>query len=208
METSQSLLQKAKDNPQSEAWFQLVRIYEPLIAGWVVRAGIEQSSVGDITQEVFQTMSRELVNFDHNGKTGAFRNWLKTTAINRCRRHWDVKKREVSSSKSVNSIDILNQLADPVSELSALWDSEHDHYVMERILNLVRSEFDTRSFSVFVRNAIEGESPEELSKEFGIAVGHVYKIKFRVIKRLREEADELVNVPGFFKNNIVKESNG
>lgn len=199
MDTNKSLLQKAKDNPQSDAWFELIDIYEPLIAGWIVRAGVEQTEVSDITQEVFQTMSREMVRFEHNGRTGAFRNWLKTTTINRCRRYWDAKKRVVSSSGSESSLDVLNELADPSSELSTLWDQEHDHYVMKRILKLVESEFTAQKFEVFVRNAIKGEPSESLAKEFGITLGQVYKIKFRVIERLREEADELINIPGFFE---------
>ena len=70
---------------------------------------------------------------------------------------------------------------------------------MKRILKLVESEFTAQKFEVFVRNAIKGEPSESLAKEFGITLGQVYKIKFRVIERLREEADELINIPGFFE---------
>ena len=196
MDTSKSLLQKAKDDPKSDAWFELISIYEPLITGWIVRAGVEQSEVGDISQEVFQTMLRELGAFEHNGRTGAFRNWLKVTTINRCRRYWESKKRRAGTN---DGTDMLNQLADSNSELSKIWDNEHDHYVIQRILKLVEREFDPKSFEVFVRNAIKGELPELLASEYEIAVGQVYKIKFRVLKRLRQEADELVNIPGYFE---------
>ena len=199
MDTSKSLLERAKDDPKSDAWFKLISIYEPLIAGWIVRAGVEQSEVGDISQEVFQTMSHELGAFEHNGRTGAFRNWLKTTTINRCRRYWESKKRRARLSGTINGPDVLNQLADPNSELSKTWDDEHDHYVIDRILKLVEREFDPKSFEVFVRNALKAESPELLAREYEISVGQVYKIKFRVMKRLRQEANELVNIPGFFE---------
>lgn len=199
MDTSKSLLEKAKDDPKSDAWFELIRIYEPLIAGWIVRAGVEQSEVGDISQEVFQALSRELAAFEHNGRTGAFRNWLKITTVNRCRRYWDSKKRRSELSGTIDGPDVLNQLADPNSELSKTWDNEHDHYVIDRILKMIEREFDRMSFEVFVRNVLKAESPELLAREYEIPVGQVYKIKFRVMKRLRQEADELVNIPSFFE---------
>ena len=198
MDTSRSLLQKAKDDPKSDAWFELISIYEPLITGWIVRAGVVQSEVGDISQEVFQTMLSELEAFEHNGRTGAFRNWLKITTINRCRRYWEAKKRWAGLSGNDDGTEVLNQLADPDSELSRTWDNEHDHYVIERILKLVEREFAPKIFEIFVRNSLKGESPELLAREYEIPVGQVYKIKFRVMKRLRQEADELVNIPGYF----------
>lgn len=199
MDTSKSLLEKAKADPKSDAWFELISIYEPLIAGWIVRAGVEQSEVDDISQEVFQTLSRELEAFEHNGRTGAFRNWLKITTVNRCRRYWDSKKRRSELSGTIDGPDVLNQLADPNSELSKTWDNEHDHYVIDRILKMVEREFDRMSFEVFVRNVLKAESPELLAREYEIPVGQVYKIKFRVMKRLRQEADELVNISSFFE---------
>ena len=199
MDTSKSLLERAKDDPKSDAWFKLISIYEPLITGWIVRAGVEQSEVDDISQEVFQTLSRELEAFEHNGRTGAFRNWLKITTVNRCRRYWDSKKRRSELSGTIDGPDVLNQLADPNSELSKTWDNEHDHYVIDRILKMVEREFDRMSFEVFVRNVLKAESPELLAREYEIPVGQVYKIKFRVMKRLRQEADELVNISSFFE---------
>ena len=199
MDTSKSLLQRAKDDPQSDAWFELISIYEPLIVGWIDRAGVEQSEIGDISQEVFQAMLRDLKAFEHNGRIGAFRNWLKITTINRCRRYWESKKRRAGLSGTGDGADVLNQLTDANSELSKTWDNEHDHYVIQRILQLVEREFDPKSFEVFVRYALEGDSAELLAGEYGIAVGQVYKIKFRVIKRLRQEADELVNISYYFE---------
>ena len=179
VKTSQSLLQEAKHDPQSEAWFQLNSIYDPLISGWIVRAGVEESEVGDITQEVLQTLAQDLSKFEHNGRVGAFRNWLKTITIHRCRRYWDKKKKR-SNDQSLNSnagIHVLNELEDPCSDFSVLWDKEHDDFVFEKILELIRNEFEPQVFEIFVRNTIEGDSPKLLASQFGITIGNIYKIK-------------------------------
>ena len=197
METDRSLLEKAKSSPSSEAWFTLTTIYEPLIAGWVVRAGVEPREIGDITQEVFKALLTELPKFEHNGNTGAFRNWLKTTTIFRCRRYWDSKKKQVpltSAGESDPEAQFLNQLEDPKSELSQRWNEEHDKYVISKILELVANEFDAKTYEIFQRNSLQGESPQAIAEDLGIDVAQVYKSKFKVLTKLKKLAKHLVDV--------------
>ena len=99
--------------------------------------------------------------------------------------------------ESESSIGFLNSLEDPNSDNSLLWDKEHDNYILDKMIELVRAEFEKRDFDVFLRNAIEGQAAKELSKEFGISVGNIYKIKFRVLSRLKEAADGLLDVSMF-----------
>ena len=99
MDTSQNLLDRAKtDYP--EAWGRLVVLYTPLIDRWLQRFGIDESDRQDITQEVLLASARELQRFQHNGRRGAFRNWLRQIAYNRCKRHWRVKNRQVAVASS------------------------------------------------------------------------------------------------------------
>lgn len=196
LDTSQSILKSAKASLRSEAWFKLFNIYEPLIAGWIARAGVEEAAVSDLTQEVLQVVSVELPKFEHNGRRGAFRSWLKQISIFRCRRYWDSKKRQVKLEQ-ISSTDlgteVLNQLEDPNSELSKLWDIEHDQYVLRRILELTKSEFSVRTFEVFTRNTLNAESANSISEDLGISVGQIYKIKHRVLSRLEQVARGLVD---------------
>lgn len=181
---------------QSEAWFKLYSIYEPLIAGWIARAGVEESAVSDVTQEVMQVVSVELPEFEHNGQKGAFRRWLKQISIFRCRRYWDSKKRQVKLSQRSGADfenDVLDQLEDPNSALSDLWDIEHDQYVLRRILQLTKNEFDARTYEVFTRNTLDAESPQAIAQDLGISVGQIYKIKHRVLSRLEQVARGLVD---------------
>ncbi len=194
MDTDQSLLHRAKSNVNSDAWTTLITIYKPLIAGWVVRAGVEPQEVGDITQEVFRALSQDLPNFEHNGRKGAFRNWLKMTAIFRCRRYWAAKSKRVPTS-SVAPSELLNELEEPNSPLSEQWNREHDEHVIEKLLEQVRAEFDSTTFRIFERYVLNEEQPKSLASEMGIDVGQVYKSKFRVMSRLRELARAIVDVP-------------
>lgn len=157
---------------------------------------MEESEVSDITQEVMQALAQGLANFDHNGRLGAFRKWLKLITINRCRRYWDKKKREISTSLRLDNhsrVKFLDDLEDPNSDISLTWDQEHDSYVLDKLIQLVRKEFDKRDYEVFMRNTIKGEPAKAISNEMGITVGNIYKIKFRVLSRLKEAANGLID---------------
>lgn len=196
--TKPSLLQKAKRDQSSEAWFQLNAIYEPLIAGWIARTGIRESDVGDIAQDVMLTLAKELANFDHNGRVGAFRKWLKLITINRCRRYWDTNKRQIAFNKPLDTESgaiFLDGLEDPSSDISKLWDQEYDSYVLGRMVQLVEKEFDKRDYDIFRRNTLDGESAKAIANELGISVGNIYKIKFRVLSRLKDVASGLLDQP-------------
>ena len=67
--------------------------------------------------------------------------------------------------------------------------------MFEKILELIRNEFEPQVFEIFVRNTIEGDSPKLLASQFGITIGNIYKIKFRVLKRLRKAAEGLLDGP-------------
>jgi len=192
--TNHSLLKKAKLDQSSEAWFQLNGIYEPLIAGWIARAGVGESDVGDIAQDVMLALAQDITKFDHNGRVGAFRRWLKLITVNRCRRYWDNSNRQLPTNKPLGAA-VLDGLEDPNSNISKLWDQEHDTYVLGKLIQLVEKEFNKQDYDVFRRNAIEGESVKVISSELGISVGNIYKIKFRVLSRLKEVAAGLLDAP-------------
>lgn len=189
METNKSLLDAVQDNPESEAWFRLVSIYDPLIAGWLRRIGISESEVPDITQEVLCAVVEKIAEFQHNGKTGAFRNWLKKITYFRCQRFWEKR----NSKTKDNALLSLAELVDPKSELSKRWDMEHDQYVLERILQLIEPDFSKTAMQSFRRTAITGEKPVDVAADLNINIAQIYKYRFRIMKRLTQEAKGLID---------------
>src|SRR6056300_522709 len=87
-ETSISLLDRIRDTSDSESWNRLVTLYAPLLRRWLRRYGIQDSDAEDIAQEVMSVLLRELPNFQHNRRPGAFRSWLRGILANRLRDYW------------------------------------------------------------------------------------------------------------------------
>jgi RNA polymerase sigma-70 factor (ECF subfamily) len=83
--TSKSLLARASDGSDQEAWRRLMELYQPLIGRWVRPHVAQRADAEDVVQEVLTALVRELPRFEHNQRPGAFRAWLRTITVHRLR---------------------------------------------------------------------------------------------------------------------------
>ncbi len=68
---------------------------------------------------------------------------------------------------------------------------EVNRLVVPAGLELVRAEFENRTWEAFRRVVVEEQSPSEVAGALGVSVQAVYKAKSRVLRRLRQELDGL-----------------
>ncbi len=181
--TSASLLERLFDREDSEAWRRLVDLYTPLIRGWMGRNGVPASDADDVTQDVLGVVARELPGFRHNGRVGAFRAWLRAITTNCLRRAWREQRRRRDWG---DFGPLLEQLEDPCSDPSRLWDREHDRQVLDRMLSAIEPDFRPETWAAFRRLALEGATAREVADELGVTSNAVLIAKSRVLHRLRE----------------------
>jgi RNA polymerase sigma-70 factor (ECF subfamily) len=191
--TSTGLLTRARDLADRPAWERLVAIYEPLLHGWLRRQKVQHADAEDLIQGVLSAVAAELQGFQHNGRTGAFRSWLRAMLVNRLRAFRRSQRvRAACQSDSDIIARLADALDDPASDLSRRWDDDHDRFVARRLLDRVESEFQPTTWRAFCRVAMGGADPDQVATELGISVASVYAAKSRVLRRLREEADGLL----------------
>ena len=188
--TSVSLLDRLKDAPPDASdWGRLHDIYLPLIAPWPRRIPGLGDETDDLAQEVFVVMVRELPRFERQ-REGSFRAWLRQVTVNKVR-----TLRKQLGRKPVAGVDqtdgFLAQLADPNGEL-AEWDLDHDRHVFQKLLAIVQPDFQANTWEAFRRFAIDGHPAAEVAAELGLNVNSVLQAKSRILRRLREEAGELL----------------
>lgn len=56
-----------------------------------------------------------------------------------------------------------------------------------RVVELVRDEFELRTWQAFWKVIVEGKTPKDAAADLGMTVNAVYLAKSRVLHRLREE---------------------
>ncbi len=190
--TRQSLLLRAQ-NGQADAWKELTDLYRPLILCWLNRQGVPAGELEDLGQEVLLSVVTHLPTFQHSEQRGAFRTWLRTIVCRRTVDYWRAIDTRTRGTGGSGATVALEQIADPDSELNRQWDEEHDQYVIHCLLDLVDQKFEPVSLQAFRRLTLDGASGAEVAQELGLSVGAVYVAKSRVLARLRQEAEGLID---------------
>jgi RNA polymerase sigma-70 factor (ECF subfamily) len=198
-QTSLSLLNRLRSSPESETWSRLVELYAPLIRAWLRKYDVQDADADDLVQEVLLAVSKDLGDFDHGGQPGAFRAWLKAILVNRLRKFWRARDRR-PQVRGDSDIDAkLAQLDDPASEMSQIWNRQHDQYVLRQLLALAEPHFAASTWKAFCRVALDGVRPDIVAKELETSLNAVCIAKSRVLSRLRQESEGLVaSSSGFF----------
>jgi len=191
-ETSPSLLERLRARPDSEAWWQLVELYSPLIYGWLRRHSLQHQDVEDLVQEVLRVVVRELPHFQYDPERGSFRSWLRAVTVHRLQAYWRSQQARPVAAGNSSLASMLEQLADPRSDLSRLWDQEHDRHVARRLLEMIQPEFEATTWQAFQRTALDGIKASLVAAELGLSVNAVFIAKSRVMRRLRQEAQGLI----------------
>lgn len=191
-ETRQSLLIRAQ-NGEAEAWEALTGLYLPLIRGWLHRQGVQGGDLEDLGQEVLLGVVRNLPGFRHSGQRGAFRSWLRTIVCNRTADYWRAIDSDPKARGGSGATAALREIADPDCAPNRRWDEEHDRYVLQCLLDLVEEEFEPLTIRAFRRLALDGIRGADAARELGLSVAAVYVAKSRVLQRIRQEAEGLID---------------
>ncbi|MDG2224651.1 MAG: sigma-70 family RNA polymerase sigma factor [Rubripirellula sp.] len=191
-ETSLSLLNRLRSSSETENWDRLVRLYAPLIRAWLRKYDVQDCDADDLVQEVLLAVLKDLNTFEHAGQPGAFRSWLKAILVNRLRNFWRSRDRRPRAEGDCGSRERLAQLADPDSELSQIWNQQHDQFVLRQLLELTESHFSASTWQAFSLVALKGKPADIVARELGISLNAVFIAKSRVLSRLRQESDGLV----------------
>jgi RNA polymerase sigma-70 factor (ECF subfamily) len=188
--TSVSLLDRARRQEQL-AWGRLVELYSPLVYRWCRQWGLSGSDAADVGQDVLQSVWQALPAFEHSGRTGAFRRWLKTIAHNKTRDHWRRQAAEPAMHGGELPVDIAGPTTDGLVEDRAAEDSERN-WLYRRAVELLQTDFAESTWKAFWLVVIDGRPAHDVADELGVSLNAVYIAKSRVLSRLRAEFADLV----------------
>lgn len=191
-ETRQSLLLRAQTG-EEKAWKDLTDLYRPLILGWLNRQSVPPRDLEDLSQDILLSVVKHLPTFQHSGQRGAFRSWLRTIVCSRTVDYWRATGPGTQGEGGSGAVAALQLIEDPHSDLNRQWDEEHDGYVLDCLLDLVEEEFEPATMQAFRRLALDGAAGAAVASELGMSMAAVYGAKSRVLRRIRQEAEGLID---------------
>jgi RNA polymerase sigma-70 factor (ECF subfamily) len=187
--TSSSLLVQAKAR-EPAAWQRLVDLYTALLYRWCRQAGLSPQDTADIAQEVFSSVACHLDDFRGTQQHGSFRAWLRGITRSRIADHVRQKRSQPLDNAVLEGLQCADR-ADPSQALLADKLPETTDGLWQRGLELVRAEFEERTWQAFWRVTVDDQKPADIAEELGMSLQAVYQAKYRVLHRLRWQLADL-----------------
>jgi RNA polymerase sigma-70 factor, ECF subfamily len=191
--TSSSLLIRVKARNQ-DAWQRLVRLYGPLVDFWLRQANLQPADTRDVFQEVFKAVADGIGSFRKDRPCDRFRGWLRTITRNKLADHFRRQGWQPAAVGGSSAYQRLQEVEGPAE----VEDEPQELYALKqlrlRAVDLIRGEFETRTWQAFYRVTVEGQAAKDVAEDMGVTPSAVRLAKSRVLRRLREEMEELEEV--------------
>lgn len=182
-----SLLERLRQPKQEEAWARFVELYTPLIYHWARLIGLQPQDAADLVQEVFVVLIEKLPQF-HYDPTKSFRGWLRKVTLNKWREMQRGRSGPLAGADSAR----LAELASP-DPAEQFWETDYRRHLAARAMELMQSDFQPTTWKACWEVVVSGRSATDVAAELGISRGAVYAAKFRVLTRLRQELDGMLD---------------
>jgi RNA polymerase sigma-70 factor (ECF subfamily) len=176
------LLARAQTN-DAAAWDRLVKLYTPLIWHWCRKMNLPRQEAEDVFQEVFQSVAAHLRDFHHDQPGDTFRGWLRTITRNKVYDHFRLHQREPQAAGGSAAKAWWSLLP----EIEGTSDEGEERYgpLFRQALELIKAEFQERTWLAFWRVVVEGQAPQVVAQDLRLSPGAVRVAKCRVLHRLR-----------------------
>jgi RNA polymerase sigma-70 factor (ECF subfamily) len=183
--TSSSLLLRLRRPEEQAAWNRFIDLYTPLLYSWACRMGLPAQDAADLVQDVFVALVQKMPQFTYD-PTKSFRAWLRTVAEN-CWRDALRKRKPVQTGQAALAETAVS------GEIDALWEVEYRDNLFGRAIQIMHSDFEEKTWKACWALIVEGKSGAAVAAELGMTLDGVYAAKARVLRRLRQELDGLLD---------------
>lgn len=192
MTTDWQRIKPLQDPTRDEgAWRAFIARYSPLVYRLAKKKGLDRDEAETIFQEFCMQMLRKLPKFEYDPSKGRFRDWVLTVSLNLIRHYWRTKAAE---DKRRRRIFEQMQSAGEFEPTGAAewWHAAENARRLQLALEALRGEISERDFDIFERLTMREEPVAAVADSHGLSANAVYGVKFRVLRRVREIAADIL----------------
>ncbi len=189
--TSVTLLDRVKDAADEDAWSRFDTVYRSFIARFLSAQRVNEHIAEDVCQNVMKHAYESITGgqFEHNGRTGAFRNWLRQVVISQL----GIYRRKAKRHEPRLPAQLESHLAREDSRLVQIWNAEHNRATLRLVLELLHGSTPPESLEIFRRTFVEGEDAAKVAHDMGRTKNAVVVVKCKVLKKARDLAANLLD---------------
>jgi RNA polymerase sigma-70 factor (ECF subfamily) len=185
--TPVSLLERLRKPDEQAAWEEFVELFTPFLYHCARRLGLRAGDAADLVQDVFAALVQKLPEFTYD-RDRSFRAWLRTVTLNKFRENY----RRRAASVPEAGAPLPEELATP-DAAEAFDEAEYRQHLTNRALEIMQAQFQPTTWKACWEHIVAGRSAADVAAELGISEGAVYVATHRVLRRLREELEGLLD---------------
>ena len=186
MDTPASLLERLRRPGDAQAWERFVELYVPMLYHWARRTGLQEADAADLVQEVLALLFCKLPEFRYDPNR-SFRAWLHAVTLN--------KWREGLRRRPPLPVGDGRPAPEPAApdDVAAFEEAEYRQCLVRQALQALQGDFPPTTWKAFQEYVLAGRPAEQVAAELRLRVGTVYAAKSRILARLRQELDGLLD---------------
>jgi RNA polymerase sigma-70 factor (ECF subfamily) len=190
LRTSWTLVARLKNPDDDGAWQEFYDVYQGVIRGVAMKAGLREDEADDVVQETMRSVVNDIQRFEADPARGKFRAWLLNNA--RWRITDQFRKRSPAATGSyvppgaTATTPTAERVPDPRGvDLEGLCDAEWEAQLRERAFKELQLEVKAGQYQIFHLLVVEQKSIEEVAAMVGRSRAQIYLIKHRVASALK-----------------------
>lgn len=185
--TPASLLERLRQPGERESWVRFIELYTPLLYHWARRARLQEADAADLVQDVLTLLVQKLPEFTYD-RHKSFRAWLRTVTLNKWRERLRCRVPMPLDAQAAPLAELCSPDPVPLFE-----EAEYRQHLVNRALQLMKRDFQPTTWRACWEHVVCGRPVTLVAAELGISAKAVYLAKGRVLRRLREELEGLLD---------------
>ncbi|MCH2209006.1 MAG: sigma-70 family RNA polymerase sigma factor [Lentisphaerales bacterium] len=186
--TKQTLIQRAKNPDDQQAWEEFTAYYTSFIYMVLKRISYNHQDHDDLAQEILLKLWSKLKKYEP--QKYKFRTWLSTVIRNTFLNFIDKKSRQQKREEKAFS-DTQNDDIESSSQLMQIIQEEWEIFTINLAMERIRPHFSESALTVF-EMILENTPTKEIAEKTSMSENNICKIKSRIKERLQREV-RLIN---------------
>ncbi|NQZ56263.1 MAG: sigma-70 family RNA polymerase sigma factor [Lentisphaeraceae bacterium] len=189
--TRYTLLERAKNQSDSQAWGELIGFYRKYIYVIIHSMNINSSDYDDILQQVLVELWKYLPDYKYDADKSKFRFWVAKITRNQVIsyiRKQQIHRKKLDKAQAENQLDYLNSIKTP--EIEKIVTREWELFITNSAMENIQRHFSSQAIEAF-KLFSKGEKVNDIAKEISVKPDSVYKYIARIKLKLVEEIGHL-----------------
>ncbi|QJW99759.1 RNA polymerase sigma factor [Frigoriglobus tundricola] len=189
-----TLLNRIKDETDTAAWREFVRLYGPVVYRFARKRGLSDADAADLMQVILRDVAHNAGKIQYDPHHETFCDWLFAATCHTLTTFLSAQKERPYWSAGSGSQ--VPSASGPGAERDSDWDTEYRRQLATKAMGLVKPEFPLSTWQAFWKTEVDGRPAQDVGLELKMTAGAVYVAKSRVLARLHGEVQRLQTEAG------------